>query len=115
MRFLSIEPLLEDLGRVNLTGIDWVIVGGESGPGARPMKVEWVKSLRDQCLASHVAFFFKQWGGVRKKAAGRELDGRTHNEYPERITSAVKSESERIAAAKGIRSEFGSLLPIFGD
>lgn len=115
MRFLSIEPLLEDLGRVNLSGVDWVIVGGESGPGARPMKAEWVKSLRDQCSANHVAFFFKQWGGVRKKAAGRELDGRTYDAYPQRVTSAVKSEADRIAAAKVIRSECGSLLPIFGD
>jgi len=71
--------------------------------------------LRDQCSAGHVAFFFKQWGGVRKKVAGRELDGRTHDAYPQRVTSAVKSETDRMAAAKGIRSEFGSLLPIFGD
>ncbi len=115
MRFLSIEPLLEDLGQVNLAGIDWVIVGGESGRGARPMKVEWVKSLRDQCFASHVAFFFKQWGGVRKKEAGRELEGRTHDDYPQRNAAELKSEAERSAAAKAIRSEFGSLLPVFGD
>src|SRR5262245_8210151 len=70
VRFLSVEPLLEDLGEVNLEGIEWVIVGGESGPGARPMREEWVLSLRDQCERAGVTFFFKQWGGVRKSAAG---------------------------------------------
>ena len=83
VRFLSIEPLLEDLGRVDLNAIDWVIVGGESGPRARPMKAEWVRRLRDQCRRSRVPFFFKQWGGVRKKEAGRSLDGRTYDELPE--------------------------------
>jgi protein gp37 len=82
VRFLSIEPLLEDLGELDMRGIDWVIVGGESGPGARPMATEWVRSIRDQCLAAGVAFFLKQWGGVRKKAAGRELDGRIHDAMP---------------------------------
>ena len=75
MSFLSIEPLLEDLGKVRLDGIDWVIVGGESGPGARPLNREWVISLRDQCQREQVPFFFKQWGGVRKVRNGRELDG----------------------------------------
>jgi protein gp37 len=83
IKFLSIEPLLEDIGVLNLTGIDWVIVGGESGPKARPMRGEWVESLRDQCTASGVAFFFKQWGGVQKKRAGRMLDGRTWDEMPD--------------------------------
>lgn len=82
VRFLSVEPLLENLGTVDLTGIDWVIVGGESGPGARPMKKEWVLSIRDQCRAADVPFFFKQWGGLRKKIAGRELDGETYDEIP---------------------------------
>lgn len=82
LRFLSIEPLLEDLGELDLRGIDWVIVGGESGPGARPMHREWVTAIRDQCRAADVPFFFKQWGGVRKKLAGRTLDGRTHDELP---------------------------------
>jgi len=82
VRFLSIEPLLEDLGVLDLTGISWVIVGGESGRGARPLKREWVISIRDQCHAAGVPFFFKQWGGVRKKLAGRELDGRTYDEFP---------------------------------
>ena len=71
MRFLSIEPLLEDLGEVDLAGIDWVIVGGESGPGARPLEKAWVVSIRDQCRAAGIPFFFKQWGGVRKSKAGR--------------------------------------------
>ena len=75
VRFLSVEPLLEDLGEINLEGIHWVIVGGESGAGARPMQKEWVLSLRDQCERAQVPFFFKQWGGVHKSKAGRELDG----------------------------------------
>jgi len=82
VRFLSIEPLLEDLGRINLKGINWVIVGGESGAGARPMKREWVAGIRDQCRGARVPFFFKQWGGVRKCETGRELDGRTHDDMP---------------------------------
>ncbi len=83
VRFLSIEPLLEDVGQLNLTGIAWVIVGGESGPGARPMRREWVASILEQCDRAGVAFFFKQWGGVRKKQAGRELDGRTYDAMPQ--------------------------------
>lgn len=82
VRFLSIEPLLEDVGRLDLRGIDWVIVGGESGPGARPMKPEWVVSIRDQCHEQKVPFFFKQWGGVQKKKQGRLLSGRTYDELP---------------------------------
>jgi protein gp37 len=84
VRFLSIEPLLEDLGPLDLKGIGWVIVGGESGPGARPMEKAWVLSIRDQCSLAQVPFFFKQWGGVRKSQAGRELDGRTYDELPPR-------------------------------
>ena len=84
VRFLSIEPLLEDLGPLDLSGIHWVIVGGESGFGARPMERKWVVSIRKQCRASHVPFFFKQWGGVRKSRAGRILDGRTYDEMPSR-------------------------------
>lgn len=82
VRFLSIEPLLEDLGSLNLDGIHWVIVGGESGPHARPMREKWVLSIREQCLEAGVPFFFKQWGGTRKKIAGRLLQGRTFDEYP---------------------------------
>lgn len=82
VRFLSIEPLIEDLGLIDLREIDWVIVGGESGPGARPMEHSWVVSIQQQCLAAKVPFFFKQWGGVRKKQTGRVLDGRTWDEFP---------------------------------
>ena len=81
-RFVSVEPLLEDLGDFDMTGIDWAIVGGESGPGARPMKPEWVADIRNQCRRKKVAFFFKQWGGINKKAAGRILDGKTYDEMP---------------------------------
>jgi protein gp37 len=77
VKFLSLEPLLGPLPGVNLESIDWVIMGGESGPGARPMAPAWVKEIRDQCIDSGVPFFFKQWGGTRKKNAGRELEGRT--------------------------------------
>ena len=83
VRFLSIEPLLEDLGEIDLRGISWVIVGGESGPGARPMQPAWVRSIQNQCSRDGVPFFFKQWGGTRKKVSGRSLDGRTFNEFPE--------------------------------
>jgi protein gp37 len=82
VRFLSLEPLLGPLAKLNLTGIDWVIVGGESGPGARPMQPQWVRDIRDQCLAAEVPFFFKQWGGTNKKKTGRELDGTVWNEMP---------------------------------
>lgn len=82
LRFLSVEPLLEDLGTLDLRGIHWVIVGGESGPRARPMQREWVLSLLEQCRAANVPFFFKQWGGVQKSRTGRELDGKTYDELP---------------------------------
>lgn len=87
VRFLSIEPLLEDLGELDLRGIHWVIVGGESGPCARPMHPDWVRSIRDQCAAAKVPFFFKQWGGVNKKLAGRTLDGRTWDEMPRKVAA----------------------------
>jgi len=82
IRFLSLEPLLGPLDDLDLSGIHWVIVGGESGPGARPMEVAWVESILAQCREAGVPFFFKQWGGVRKKQTGRQLDGRTHDEFP---------------------------------
>jgi protein gp37 len=82
VKFLSLEPLLGPLPGLNLEGIDWVIVGGESGPGACPMDPAWVLDIRDQCLDARVPFFFKQWGGTRKKKAGRELEGRTWDEMP---------------------------------
>jgi protein gp37 len=83
IRFLSLEPLLGPLGRLDLDGLHWVIVGGESGPGARPIKSEWVREIRDQCLPRDVAFFFKQWGGLRPKSGGRALDGQHWDELPE--------------------------------
>ncbi len=82
VKFLSIEPLLGPISELDLRGIDWVIVGGESGPGARPMAAEWVRQIRDLCAEQRVPFFFKQWGGVRKKQTGRTLDGRLHDEFP---------------------------------
>ncbi len=85
VRFLSCEPLLGPLRRLPLTGINWVIVGGESGPGARPMREEWAAQIRDQCEEREVAFFFKQWGGVRKSETGRRLEGRTWDEMPTTI------------------------------
>lgn len=84
VRFLSVEPLLEDLGVLDLSGIHWVIVGGESGPGARKMEESWVVGIRDQCAGAQVPFFFKQWGGRTAKAGGRSLEGRTYEEYPDR-------------------------------
>jgi protein gp37 len=96
-RFLSIEPLLEDLGALDLSDIHWVILGGESGPGARPMQSEWVLSIRDQCRAADVPFFFKQWGGTRKSKAGRLLDGRTYDEKPPRVIRPAPDDDRRKA------------------
>ena len=82
VKFLSLEPLITEIDYLNLIDIDWVIVGGESGPNARPMKKEWVINVKNQCLSQQVAFFFKQWGGVNKKKAGRILEGKTWDEIP---------------------------------
>ena len=82
LKFLSIEPLIAPIGEIDLTEIDWVIVGGESGPKSRPMEKDWVVEIRDQCIAAKVPFFFKQWGGTNKKKAGRMLDDRTWDESP---------------------------------
>ena len=84
IRFLSVEPLIGPIPRLGLKGIHWVIVGGESGPRSRPMEPQWVRVIRDNCIANNVPFFFKQWGGVNKKASGRLLDGRTWDEMPRR-------------------------------
>jgi protein gp37 len=109
VRFLSIEPLLEDLGEMDLSGVSWVIVGGESGPGARPMKREWVVSIRRQCRDQGVPFFFKQWGGVRKKKNGRLLDGRTYDEYPERKAGPIPERSECVEFAEIFLESFRAL------
>ena len=90
-KFLSLEPLLGPLPGIPLQGIDWVIVGGESGPGARPMAADWVRDIRDNCLISHVPFFFKQWGGVFKKRTGRRLDNRIWDQMPKLKTAAASS------------------------
>ncbi len=89
VKFLSLEPLLDDIGALDLADIDWVIVGGESGPGARPMEADWVRNIREQCIEQNVPFFFKQWGGFNKKKNGRMLDGRIWDEIPRRPTEAI--------------------------
>lgn len=88
IKFLSVEPLLGPIPRMNLKGINWVIVGGESGPGARPLEREWVVDIKNQCIRAKVPFFFKQWGGVQKKKAGRVLDGRTWDQMPKKTDLA---------------------------
>ena len=114
VRFLSVEPLLEDMGKLDLRGMDWMIVGGESGAGARPMKREWVLPLRDQCKRSDIPFFFKQWGGVRKKKAGRRLDGRTYDEFPKRVHHPILSAEDCISVASEIEARFysGNVFPL---
>jgi len=122
VRFLSIEPLLEDLGELNLAGIHWVIVGGESGWGARPMNQEWVLSIMQQCQLANVPFFFKQWGGVHKARAGRKLLGRIHDGFPALVRSELPDKRGRhealAACSKRIASVLGSdvassELPLF--
>jgi protein gp37 len=110
VRFLSLEPLLEDVGKLPLRGISWVIGGGESGPGARPMKEEWVLSIREQCKTANVPFFFKQWGGVRKKTAGRTLRGRTHDGFPVRVQNPTLPILLRLKHALEIES--GALVQL---
>jgi len=116
VRFLSIEPLLEGLGRINLDGIHWVIVGGESGHGARPLRREWVTSIRDQCNEAAIPFFFKQWGGVHKKRAGRALDGQTYDGLPARISHPVSPLATALQWAREIQESYASvrneLLPV---
>src|SRR5204863_6200199 len=106
--FLSIEPLLEDLGSIDLRGVSWVIVGGESGPGARPMKRDWVVSIREKCQRAGVPFFFKQWGGVRKANAGRMLDGKTYDEYPTREHNEILPDEERLLYATAMEESVQS-------
>jgi protein gp37 len=116
VRFLSIEPLLERLGRLRLSGIHWVIVGGESGRGARPLKKDWVTSIRDQCFDFGIPFFFKQWGGVHKKRAGREIDGRTYDGFPARISNPVSPLATALGWAREIGEKYDAaqaeLLPV---
>jgi protein gp37 len=88
-RFVSVEPLIGPVGKLNLEGIHWVIVGGESGPNHRPCVIEWIREVRDQCEDAGVAFFFKQWGGMKPKSGGRRLDGREWNEFPRRQESPI--------------------------
>src|ERR1019366_475072 len=106
----------EGLGRLNLGGIHWVIVGGESGRGARPLKKEWVMEIRDQCAGAGVSFFFKQWGGVQKNRAGRELDGQTYNGFPARVIQPVSPLATAMQWAREIQQEYayarGELLPV---
>lgn len=111
IRFLSIEPLLEDLGTLSLSGINWVIVGGESGPGARPMEEKWVISIRNQCRRARVPFFFKQWGGPRKSTAGRFLQGRTYDEMPNTNPRASLDKTAIQSAISEFRSLYGYLVP----
>jgi protein gp37 len=108
--FLSVEPLLESIGPIDLRGIHWMIVGGESGPGARPMEIEWVKDLRRQCRQRQIPFFFKQWGGVRKKVAGRELDGQTYDETPKARHEPVPPRIHRQKLEMTVRNGVG--IPI---
>lgn len=116
VRFLSVEPLLEDLGEFDLGGIHWVIVGGESGRRPRPLHADWVRALRDRCGASGVAFFFKQWGGANKKRAGRELDGRTYDEMPAVTAVPVPARAERLRMAAEVTGRPGTVpLPLLGE
>ena len=98
IKFLSIEPLLEDLGEFDIAGIDWAIVGGESGNGARPMQKPWVENILRLCRKEHVAFFFKQWGGVRKATTGRKLNNRTYDEMPMPQTRPIPDRHVRVSA-----------------
>jgi protein gp37 len=108
-RFLSVEPLLEDLGSMNLEGISWVIVGGESGPGARRMHAAWVRRIRAQCRKSGIPFFFKQWGGVQKRAGGRKLDGRTYDEVPPWLVPPRPQGERHLAELAQLEMERGAI------
>ena len=108
VRFLSIEPLLEDLGEIDLSGIAWVIVGGESGPEARPMQPAWVRSIQSQCGRDNVPFFFKQWGGKRKAATGRILDGKTYNDFPGISPTGLA----HLPAGTSLPNPWGGFVPV---
>lgn len=102
VRFLSVEPLLQNLGQLELKEIHWVIVGGESGPGARPMRPDWVENIRAQCDAASIPFFFKQWGGVQKGRTGRVLNGRTYDAMPAQLQSPIPPRADRSRMADSI-------------
>lgn len=102
VRFLSIEPLLEDIGQIDLSGIHWVIVGGESGPGARRMRPEWVMSIHAQCAQLKIPFFFKQWGGVQKGRYGRLLNGQTYDQMPDQLIAPIPTRQQRRAIAEAL-------------
>ena len=108
VKFLSIEPLLEDLGHIDLSKISWVIVGGESGAGARPMDESWVNNLLVQCQSADVPFFFKQWGGVQKKKHGRQLNGQTYNEFPFSPTGTIPDRNRRRLMAGLLEQSFSA-------
>ena len=116
IRFLSVEPLLGRIPKLPLEGIDWVIVGGESGPGARPMEPEWVTEIRDRCLERSVAFFFKQWGGVQKCRTGRKLDGDTWNQMPSglsesRVDECRQNPFRRLSQANSDKASHSDRIP----
>ena len=98
VRFLSIEPLIGPVDGIDLSGIQWVIVGGESGPRARPMEAAWVRPIRNQCIARGIPFFFKQWGGFKPKSGGRVLDGREWDEFPEPISKGHSQQAVTVGA-----------------
>src|ERR1700735_1702570 len=110
IRFLSIEPFLEHLGEIDLTGIHWVIVGGESGWGARPMDEQWVLSIMEQCQRANVPFFFKQWGGVHKARTGRELLGRIHDGFPALVRSEFPDKEKRFETLRTFERRFSQFL-----
>jgi len=110
IKFISFEPLLGPIPNINLDGIDWVIVGGESGPGARPMRPEWATDIRDQCLAADVPFFFKQWGGPNKKKTGRTLDGRTWNQIPTTSKIEMRRQNHRSQGRQVIFREQAAMV-----
>jgi protein gp37 len=110
VRFLSIEPLLEDLGELDLRGIHWVIVGGESGPGARPIEESWILSIMEQCKVAKVPFFFKQWVGVQKSRTGRLLQGRAYDEFPKGIAPPIPSRIQRNIQTAQLAQEFSDFF-----
>ena len=105
-RFVSFEPLLEEINKVNLSGIDWAIIGGESGHHYRPVEKQWVQGLIEQCKRQNVKVFFKQWGGLRPKSGGRTINGRTYSEYPKLKLTVSKKQSIKMDAARNGSTSF---------